>query len=98
MNPFPERLKSSIDEYLEANDTTEHALAADLKIGLSRLRHYYIRGSRPDHETLVAIADKLGRDLNWLMGREGATSEWPKERSIDAIASELAKIANKIKD
>ena len=96
MSVFPERLKQSIDEYCKANDVSERALADELNIIQGRLRHYYERGSRPDHDTLVAIADKLGRDLNWLMGRSGASPEWPKDDMESAIMARLDDLSNKI--
>ena len=95
MSTFPKRLKQRVDEVCIERSLSVYEMADELEIGRTRFRHYWERGSRPDHDLLRKIADYLEVDLNWLYGRE-ASSEWPKADRMDSIESKLSDIAKKL--
>ena len=95
MSTFPKRLKQRVDEVCAERGISVYDMADDLQIGRTRFRHYWERGSRPDHDLMRKIADYLNMDLNWLYGRD-ASHEWPKVNQMDSIQDKLSEIAKKL--
>lgn len=94
MSTFAPRFKEIVDRRCIERSTTVVQMADDLEIGRTRFRHYWERGSRPDHDLMLKIAEYLEVDLNWLFGRD-VSPDWPKADPLEQVRLELDELRSK---
>ena len=97
MNLYAKRLRERVEWAKEHRGLTQEQIAKHAGVGRTSLAHYWDRGGTPNERSVLALAEILECDLNWLFGRD-TSPEWPKGDTLEEIRSSLRSIEKKMPD